>query len=452
MPIGGVERFPGVSFFRREETPNTEQEIYDSALKAYRAWNVREGGGLIDFDLTAGPDEFEEVSRGFRQVATSEDRTFMRGVLGRILQRVDEALPFAKENSHHNLEFLRARLEASLWFALRLSGETIDPLVYIEKTNAVRAEQTDNDIILPLRSRVVKMAEEQDIPIEDEEVYLVWRKENQLDPESTKELVRQSVEKSLAAVKKFTGGDSHLDYEINGVFANKYYYGWSRTNYETLAFSLDLNLHSTKIWTPGKAEELGVHEGGEHLRRMNDWRQMIRKGKMPAVIGQTVVHGPESVIEEGLALTLAHFVPEIYEGLSPEGKFQVDASILRYLVYGNASIMLNSPDRHSTKRIKEYICGLLPWEPESDINRQIKWRTQDATFQAYLPSYAFGARIFLEIIKTLNEHGRKQLLRDLSQKPYTPEQLANRVHELKIGKRKREEVLIDNQTLQVQAS
>lgn len=439
MPAGGLERFSGIPSFFRKEGPSPEQEIYGSTLNAYRAWNVREKGSIIDFDLTAGPDDFEEVSRGFSQDATLEDRSHMVGVLGRLLSRVQVALPMSKENNYHFLKFLEARLEASLWFAMRLRGEELDGLVYIEKTNGVRPEQTGVNTLLPLRERIFKLAKQEEIPIYEPKAFSSWRKTHRLDPQSTKEKVREAVEKSLVAVSEFTGDDSHLGYEINGVNENKYYYAWARTNYETLVFALDLNFHKTKIWTPGKAEELGSHEGGQHLRRMNDWREQIRKGKMPSVIGQTVVHAPESVVEEGLAVTLPHFVPKIYDQMSPEGKLQVDMSILKCLVYGNVSIMLNGKERPSLKKIVEYVHEYMPWETKNEIERQIKWRTEDETFQAYLPSYGFGVRIFLEIIETLSERGRKQLLRDLSQKPYTPEQLTKRVAELKNGKKNRTE-------------
>src|SRR3989344_4272402 len=441
MSTGGLERrlsFP--PFFRKEKGPSPEQELFERTLKGYRAWNVREKGSIIDFDLTAGPDDFEEVTRGFSHEATPEDRSFMVSFLGRLLERIDETLPGSKEN-HPHLEFMRARVEASLWFAMRLMGEEMDPLIYLEKTNGVRIEPAvEKTLLIPLRDKLFAMANQNGIPIQDPETYLAWRLEKQKGPNTTWDLVVDAIDKSLVAIGEFIDEPCQLGYEVNQVDEEKYYYAWSRTNYQTQVFTLDLNFNETKIWTPGKSEELGVHEGGEHLRRMNEWRQQIRKGKMPAVIGQTVVHGPEAVVEEGLALTIAHYVPKIYQDLSAEGQFQVDASILRHMVYGNVSIMLNrSPKRPPIKRATQYIHKFIPWEPQSEIDLQIEWRTKDPTYQAYLPAYAFGARMFLEIIENLNERGRKQLLKDLSLKPYTPEQLMNRVAELKNGKKNRNE-------------
>jgi len=358
--------------------------------------------------------------------------------VGELLQRVQEITPSSKEHQH-NLKFLSARIEASSWVARRLRGDDLNPIIYMEKTNGVKTEPASHALLMALKDKALDGAKQARIPTADDQSFMAWRIDNQLDTQTTRQLVRMAINDALVAIQSFTDEAVELEYEINPVKSNKYYYAWSRTNYQTLAFTLDLNFHKTKIWTPGKAEELGDHEGGEHLRRMNDWRRQIKKSKMPAVIGQTVVYGPESVVEEGLALTIAHFVPEIYKGLSPEGKFQVDSSILRYVVYGNISLMLNGPNRPTTKNILEYVHEFIPWEPASEIRRQIKWRSNHPIYQVYLPSYAFGARMFLEIIDTLSERGRKQLLKDLSLRPYTPEQLMNRVAELQNGKKNRNE-------------
>jgi len=420
------------SLLRRENTP-PEREIYARILHAYRQWNVREGGRIIDFDLTAGPEYHEEVARGFSQQMTPEDRLHMEKVLDDLIGKMVSTQPSSPEHKHY-LEFLIARGEASSWFLKRLRNE-VNGLPYIEKTNGGTHEETKDSYLGPKRDQLLELADSSEILVNSPDEYLRWGEKKRLSNEETKEHIRQAVRESLRKIERFTGQPVDLEYDIESVKENKYYYAWSRTNWETLEFVLQLNFYKTKIWTPGKAEELANHEVVEHLRRMNDWRSRIKSGKMPDVVGQTIVHGPESVVEEGLALTITHFVPEIYEGLSKEGKFQVDASILRYLVYGNVSLQLNGPNRPKIKDVIDYVHKYIPWEPDSDIRSQIKWRTQDATNQAYLPSYAFGAKLFLDIIDILNDRGRKQLIRDLSERPYTPGQLKRSV--LEIGRDKR---------------
>ena len=432
MTNGGIERRPSFipPFFRRErELP--EWPIYDRTLKAYRAWNVKERGAVIDFDLTAGPDYHEEVARGFRQEVTLEDRLYMEDVLMDLVERLGSTQPSSRE-SKHILEFLKVRAEASVWFLRRLRGD-VEGIPYIEKTNGLMPEEIDDSFLAPKRKTLLYLAKTLEIPIDSPQEYQSWRIAHQLSPEKTEERLSEAVQQSLRAIGKFIERPADLEYSVVPVRVRKYYYAWARTDWKTLKFVLELNFD--QIWTPGKPEELGSHEGGEHLRRMNDWRNQIRRGKMPAVVGQTIVHGPESVVEEGLALTISHFVPDIYHGFSPEGKFQVDASILRHMVYGNVSLRLNSPHRPKIKDIIDYVHTYIPWEPEREIRRQIRWRTQDPMLQAYLPSYAFGAKLFLDIIDILNTRGKKQLLKDLSEAPFTPVQLKRRVIELGRNKR-----------------
>src|SRR3990167_1850422 len=149
---GGLERGLSLPSFLRKEKPGPETELYERILKAYRAWNVREKGSIIDFDLTAGPDDFEEVSKGFSQVVTSEDRSHMVGVIGKLLEAIDDVLPISKDPDRHNMEFLKARLDGSLWLNLRLLGEALDPMVYLEKTNGERIEQTKDEVLLPIKN------------------------------------------------------------------------------------------------------------------------------------------------------------------------------------------------------------------------------------------------------------------------------------------------------------
>ena len=432
MTNGGIERRPSLipPFLRRErELP--EWPIYDRTLKAYRAWNVKERGAVIDFDLTAGPDYHEEVARGFSQKVTPEDRLYMEDVLMDLVERLGSTQPSSRE-SKHILEFLKVRAEASVWFLRRLRGD-VEGIPYLEKTNGLMPEEIGDGFLAPKRENLSYLAKMLEIPIDSPQEYQSWRIAHQLSPEKTEERLSEAVQSSLRAIGKFIERPADLEYSVVPVRVKKYYYAWARTDWKTLKFVLELNFD--QIWTPGKPEELGSHEGGEHLRRMNDWRNQIRRGKMPAVVGQTIVHGPESVVEEGLALTLAHYVPDIYRGFSEEGKFQADASILRHMVYGNVSLRLNSPHRPKIKDIIDYVHTYIPWEPEREIRRQIRWRTQDPMLQAYLPSYAFGAKLFLDIIDILNTRGKKQLLKDLSEAPFTPVQLKRRVIELGRNKR-----------------
>ena len=436
MFSGGLERLFPISSFRRKEVPPPEENTYDRILKAYRSWNVHERGSIIDFDLTAGPDFYEEVSKGFDYQATNSDRIHMEGVLHNLESELSASESSSNERKHIT-EFLIARLQASQWFLCRLREDTsIDNHDYLEKTSGLVLDQEiDKDFLISWRDSVFKQASDEGIPINLPESYESWRQAKKLTPQAVEEHLTEAANKSIKATERFTQRPANLEYSVERVKKNRYFYAWSKTDPETLEFVVQLNLYKTKVWTIGKAEELGGHEVCEHLRRMNDWREQIRKKKMPGVVGQTIVHGPEALVEEGLALIIAHYIPEIYDGLSREGKFQVDSSILRHMVYANVSLRLNGSNKPKVQEVIDYVHEFLPWESPKEIRRQINARTKDPTDQAYLPMYGFGAKLFLDIMAILNLWGRKQLLRELSERPFTPVQLKKRALELSVDRK-----------------
>lgn len=435
--------------FLRKEAESPEKEIFDAALSIYRAWNWRTGGAVVDFDLTAGPGDFEKV---LTSIWESSPIPLKRSEWSQVISRLEQLLGPLKEarqghhkDSHH-LDFAIARIEASTEFSRRQRGDKLIPFGYMEKTNGVNIEPTQESELEVRSVNLLEFAREAKIPTADEKSMLEWRQENRVDSDrkTAQQLFRMAAQDALVKIGQFLDDPVDLQYKILSVESPKYYYVWARTDYQTQDFVLEQNFHTeSKIWTPGKTEELGIHEI-EHLRRMNEWRKQIEAGKIHPFIGLTTVHGPEAAVEEGHAVTLPHLVPGLYESLSPEGKFEVDASILRCLVWGNAHIMLNSEEPPDKNKITEYVRQYMPWESEKEINRQIRWRTRDKLFQAYLYSYAVGTRIFLEIIDTLDEKQRRQLLKDLSEKAYTPAQLVDRVSEL-MGKNKKSKENLEHQ-------
>jgi hypothetical protein len=189
---------------------------------------------------------------------------------------------------------------------------------------------------------------------------------------------------------------------------------------------LQQNFHEgrKKIWTPGQTEELGSHEVAGHFGRMAIRKDLIRRRKLHPFFGLTTVHGPEAAVDEGLAQTLPFFVPRAYEALSTEGKFQVEATILRNLVYGNVHIMANDPQAPSLTQMIKYVQYYIPWETSEQIEEEIRDRTKDPLLQVYRYSYTVGARIFSVIAENLNDRGKKEFLRSIYSRPYTIQQVA----------------------------
>src|SRR3989338_10237447 len=178
MSPGSLERLFPIPSFRRKEVAYPEQEFYEQILEVYRAWDtIEKRGTIIDFDLTAGPKNYEKVMRKRKQEPTPDDRDLMVEAVDELLQRVQEITPSSKEHQH-NLTFLNTRIEASSWVARRLRGDDLNPIMYIEKTNGVKAEPTSNVLLMALKDKALESAKQAHVPTADDQSYMAWRIDN----------------------------------------------------------------------------------------------------------------------------------------------------------------------------------------------------------------------------------------------------------------------------------
>lgn len=417
------------------EAAEAEKKVFDEALGFYRAWHNREsdaGRAIIDFDLTIGAGDYERYSQTLTRKqgnVTKPQREYIVDSL-RNLHATIASLQTPNKPSHF-VDFAEEKVQGSFLYAAKLNGAKVDNGMYMATTNGGEISPTDDDILAKRSDNLLELAQKAGIPTQSPEAMLEWKRQNEIaDQETVVSLFKLAAADALDQVGRFLGEHVDLQFSVLPVTKDVYFWAWSKTDSKTREFVVELNFNSPKIWTPGKIEELAYHEVAEHLRRMNEWRKRIAAGEMHPFFGATVVHGSEAAVEEGLALTLPHFSPNMYDILSPEGKFQVDSSILRQLVYGNVHLMLNSDIRPTDDRIVEYVHQSVPWEPESEIRQQIKWRTENPEYQAYLLSYAVGARLFLDVISVLPHRARRDLLQELSEKAFTPKQVQKIAREL----------------------
>lgn len=416
--------------FRREQQVGPESRLYGDALALYHAWHVAEGRNrsIIDFDLTQ-PQPF--IVHMSELTLASPSRAERDRIVEKLTSLHAEAsqVPQDQVRHPHYWEFFRAQVEASLWFARRLRGDELDPMAYIEKTMGVKPELIPEETLKEQKNIVLDLLRELGISDPGEKAINAFKKDRQINPEVALEDLRRSSDRAILRVGAFLGESIEVRYRVVPENVNQYWWVWVATNPETSRdpqapdFLMTQNFFkaSQRIWTNGKAEEMGPHEGGQHLRRMAKRKALIKDGKMDPIFGLTTVHGPEQVVEEGLAQTLVLFLPGFYESLSTEGKFQVRATILRNMVYGNLHLRVNHPG-YNPDEVIEYVHHYLPWEPQEEITRQIEWRTKRPLYQTYLWAYGEGARRHLKYATLLNERGRKVFLQNIFSRPYTPEQ------------------------------
>lgn len=426
-----VERRPGLGGFfgfssRKEKAPTREEEIYFQASALYRAWHLAEGRNrdIIDFDLQEEDQRIrqerqisEEVLAGRPNRAT---RNAIVTVLNAQLERFTRHQPVQSEK--HNWDFATQQTKASLWFAKRLRGDTLDPFEYIENTTGLKPEYIPEQTLKDQKDTTLELLKALGVVEPSEATMLGLRQDLQINPEKAQEELITYTEQAIREIKSFLREDFKVDCDFEAVNLNEYYWVWIASRKGSSGFTLRQNFGGGKIWTPGKALEMGWHEGGQHASRMAKRQEQIRNDKLNDFFGLTTVHGPEAVVEEGLAQTLTYFIPGAYETLTPEGKFQVNATILRNMAYSNAHLMVNSPNGYDINDVIEYIREFVPWEARSDIEQQVEWRTKRPLHQVYLWTYGIGAMRHLEYARQLSDQGKRAYLQNIFPKPYTPSQ------------------------------
>ena len=206
-----------------------------------------------------------------------------------------------------------AQVEASSWYAKKKAGHKIDTFEYIEATETFEPEFSPEGLLENMSKRLIKDAEGV-TGGSDPTTVQNWRKTNALSRDGATNLLREKAAQAARRVRKFAGLSFDFDFDVEPVDANEYWWVWANTDPVTGRFLLRPNFSQErqKIWTAGKAEELGWHEGGLHVARMARRRELIRRGKLHPFFGLTTVHGPEAAVDEGLAQALAYFVPGAY--------------------------------------------------------------------------------------------------------------------------------------------
>src|SRR3990167_1341254 len=422
----GDRKLFGIIKIKDGEPSDMERRVYQLGRNIMIGWHILEGRSrdIIDFDLNAKgrKESFMSVATAMKVSGPSiADRAQVVEVLKRLAADF-KAIPTDKIANQHNFDLAQAQIKASTAFARRLRGERLDPIRYMEDASGLEmSEEVVPEETLETQTKtVLTFAQAMGIPELDERSLDGFRNDRQLNDVESKTALEAAVKKSTAQLEKFLGQDFDYPAPIKQEVKDAPYSAWAYTDPTTAEFSIRENLFG-RIWTPGRAEEMGSHEG-THVNRMGKRKDQIRTGNLDRFFGLTTVHGPESAVEEGLAQTITFFIPGAFESLSPEGQFQVQSYILKQMVLSNVSIMLNCGEGADAKTVSEYIYRFLPWESQAEIDRQIIWRTDHKLNQIYLPQYGFGAAHFMRYAANLNDAGKKEFLRQLFSKPYTLKQ------------------------------
>lgn len=174
-------------------------------------------------------------------------------------------------------------------------------------------------------------------------------------------------------------------------------------------------------WFKGVEEYLVVHEIGGHGIQNSKWKENIMSGRINEGYGITRQPDPEQW-SEGMMDNLPFLVPGLYNMMSLEGKFAVEFTRLKNLVYNNVHILLNRPNP-DIDVLCRYVQSFLPNEPESRILTVFKLLQDHPKFRANSHAYANGGIYFYNLANRLPDRKKVIFLKKLYEKPMTPGQI-----------------------------
>lgn len=272
-----------------------------------------------------------------------------------------------------------------------------------------------------------------------------WNKffqELSLDPTQIQEKYLQAERVLVPIMQEVLGVDIKPEYHVD--FVDEKDASWINwTKGDSTGFQLRINTHpNTRMrWFEGVPERLVAHEVLAHMFEGYSWRDNIKKGLINPGYGITSVPGPEQWHCEGFGNTVPYFIPEIYNALSPVGKFATELRLLETWVMRNAQI-LTDQNIGNIPEYAGYALDLLPNFTEENVTRDLELRISNPSERAYKAAYGGSfehvkyARRLASANPVLDK--RLELVKFFLTQPATPLQIAHKVAELEKEKLSRD--------------
>ncbi len=330
-------------------------------IALYRGWH--ELDGVIDFDLIPERGEttpFKERSEVLSHLIELRGESELRP------QREDE-------------QFLKAKLQSSIWYLRALMGEEIPFPLYIINTLGLRPCFISEEVIQREKEKVRALLSEFGVPKkrtakELSEDLKLTREEAEKEAKRAQELYLPRVLALLDSEK------AALPYKLSFAEKKAYWQAWSKTSEGE--FELTLNFHPCQTWHKGDLEFLVLHEIGGHFLQMKMVKEAIEEGRINPALGLTTVHDPHTFVSEGIADAISYFL-EIQ--LSPYGALAREQRKLRNFLNNNAHIRANEGE--DPEKLVRYLLQ-HPFLREEKIRLNLKNWVQDPLLRTY--QYCYG--------------------------------------------------------------
>jgi len=389
-----------------EFMPRTE-----AIMRLYRGWDALErpnGIDIIDFDLVPRVDPEPVQSR--------------REVLDRLRSLREGINPTNRQE-----EFIKAKLNASIYYLRALMGEEIPYEEYVENITGIRPELIPDEDIERQRKILNEVMERVGYRPERESFEGFVSRLRIEKGEAEKEARKCEDVLIPTALKALNLEDLEFPHEIRFVEEEDYWMGWTSTTPEGLLL-LRYNVHPIHTWYQGDMEFMTLHEVGGHFVQAGLLRRGIESGEVNPIIGITTVQEPHTFVGEGTADALSYFLPEVEEAFSPEGILAREQRMLRDYVQNNAHIWVNQG--HNSEELVAYIQSYYPLSTEERIKLNLKnWQTNPSR-RAYQYIYGISRYYHGQFMERLTPEKRKEYLRYAMAGYETPAQIMEYVEGL----------------------
>jgi hypothetical protein len=394
--------------FDRIEVSNQGEvisQLTEQIILTYRGWDDFErahgGPDIVDFDLSPLEGSLSFDSR--------------RKILAEFSRLYDQL-----DGTSGEEEFLRARLQGSIFYLRALMGQQIPFPEYLQNTLGFVPQPFSTEEVEDARQAVIQSLAPFGLELraEDRE-----RFENQLLIRDANEIRKGIVGEQDIWLNRLRNAGIPVPNQpsITVQFAevDAYWSNWIQGSAQN-GITLTINLHWRKKYDKGRPMVLCLHEICGHAVQMSIWKDLIVAGKLNQACGLTTVHSPEMFVSEGLGQT----VPELLKDdvhFPPEFCLSRSLQFHALVILHNAHLMLyeNMP----VEEILEYAHDNLPLSDPDAIDYEIRDRGRSPLFKSYLLSYGLAEHTIKKLLSNLSRSQKRDLFREMYTRPMTPAQL-----------------------------
>jgi hypothetical protein len=387
-----------------------DAEVTEALIGAYVGWNKLEkphGIDVIDFYLI--PPRKGENFKSREQV------------LARLKDLHSQIKP-----TNNQEEFIKAKVNASIYYIRALMGESIPFREYVKNITGLTPQLIPEKIVQEHRALLYERMKAVGYRPEGEkfeqfyERLRIKKDEALAQVERCKETILPDVQKILSF------GDVKLQYEILPVEVDDYWGAWTSTKPDG-TFLLRFNFHPDKKWRNGDIERLSIHEVTGHFIHGENLKASILKGELNPFIGVTTVQDPHTFSGEGTANALLH-LPEVEKMLSKYSLLSRDRVITQHYLGNNAHIWMN--EGRDPDDVLEYILSNDPFAIREITIKGLQRKRDDPSRMAYEYVYGLSHLIHRQFQQKLTPEKFLEYLRYAMTRYETPERLMRFVNQL----------------------